>query len=68
MVSNASDRRGLSNRLNIIIVKLNFPPKKIALAVILNVFLILTDEKISLLYYFTPTAHASNDNNNSPRL
>jgi len=40
---------GLSNRLNIIIVKLNFPPKTVLIA-ILNVFLILTDEKIFLLY------------------
>jgi len=41
---------GLSNRLNIIIVKLNFPPKTLnPLTVILNVFFILTDEKIFLL-------------------
>ena len=43
---------GLSKRLIIIIiiiiVKLNFPPKNNALTVILNVFLILTDEKIFL--------------------
>ena len=45
---------GLSNRLNIIIiiVKFNFPPKNYTLTVILNVFLIPTDEKIFLLYYF----------------
>ena len=42
----------MSNRLNIIIVKFNFLPKNNALTVILNVFLILTDEKIFLLYYF----------------
>ena len=46
-------KRQLSNRLNIIIVKLNSPPKKPTdLAAILNVFLILTDENTSLLYYF----------------
>ena len=38
--------------LNIVIVKLHFPPKNNALTVSLNVFLILTDEKILLLYYF----------------
>jgi len=44
---------GLWNRLNMIIVQLNFPPpKNNALTVILNVFLILTDETIFILYYF----------------
>jgi len=39
--------RGLSNTLNVI-------------TAILNLF--LTDEKIFLLYYFSPTAYATNDN------
>ena len=31
------------------------------LTVILNMFLIITDENIFLLYYFTPTTYATND-------
>jgi len=52
--SNARDRRG-------VLVKLNFPPKNNALIAILNVFLILTDGNIFLLYYFYAHAYATND-------
>jgi len=59
----------LSNRLNIIIVKLNFRPKDNALTVILNVFLTLADEKIFLLYYFYSHGLCNHrHNNNSPIL
>ena len=57
--------RGLSNRLNIIIVKLNFPPKNNALTVILNVFLILTDEKILFYYFYSHVLCNHRHNNNS---
>ena len=68
-VLDLSCERLANNRLNIIIVKLNFPPKNKALTVILNMFLILTDEKIFLLYYFYSHGLCNQrHNNNSPFL
>jgi hypothetical protein len=55
---------GLSNRLNIIIIKLKFPPKN-ALTAVLDVFLILTYEKIFLLYYFHALSLCRQRHNNN---